>query len=90
MDIISSDFPCTWGTFEAIVTTIHHLLPGSQAAVRDISKAYQTIPIKPTQWAGTVVRISQSQFAIDKCLAFGLSSSVGIYGNLADTSADIF
>jgi hypothetical protein len=89
-DIISSDFPCTWGTFETICTTILHLPPGSQAAVRDIAEAYRTIPIKPTQWPGTVVRISQSQFAIDKCLAFGCSSSAGVYGNLADASADIF
>jgi hypothetical protein len=89
-DIISSDFPCTWGTFETIATTILHLPPGSQAAVRDIAEAYRTIPIKPTQWPGTVVRISESQFAIDKCLAFGCSSSAGVYGNLADASADIF
>jgi hypothetical protein len=89
-DIISLDFPCTWGTFETICTTILHLPPGSQAAVRDIAEAYRTIPIKPTQWPGTVVRISQSQFAIDKCLAFGCSSSAGVYGNLADASADIF
>jgi hypothetical protein len=89
-DIISSDFPCTWGTFETICTTILHLPPGSQAAVRDIAEAYRTILIKPTQWPGTVVRISQSQFAIDKCLAFGCSSSAGVYGNLADASADIF
>jgi hypothetical protein len=89
-DIISSDFPCTWGTFETISTTILHLPPGSQAAVRDIAEAYRTIPIKPSQWPGTVVRISHSQFAIDKCLAFGCSSSAGVYGNLADASADIF
>ena len=89
-DIISSDFPCTWGTFETICTTILHLPPHSQAAVRDIAEAYRTIPIKPSQWPGTVVRISQSQFAIDKCLAFGCSSSAGVYGNLADASADIF
>ena len=30
------------------------------------------------------------EFAIDKCLAFGCSSSAGVYGNLADASADIF
>lgn len=89
-DIISSDFPCTWGTFETICTTVLHLPPGSQAAVRDVAEAYRTIPIKPTQWPGTVVWISQSQFAIDKCLAFGCSSSAGVYGNLADASADIF
>jgi hypothetical protein len=89
-DITSSDFPCTWGTFETICTTMHHLPPGSQAAVRDIAEAYRTIPIKPTQWPGTIVRLSQSEFAIDKCLAFGCSSSAGVFGNLADAGADIF
>jgi hypothetical protein len=89
-DIISSDFPCTWGTFETCCATIIHLPPGSQAAVRDVAEAYRTIPIKQTQWPGTVIRISQTEFAIDKCLAFGCSSSAGVYGNLADASADIF
>ena len=89
-DIVSSDFPCTWGTFETICTTILHLPPGSQAAVRDVAEAYRTIPIKQSQWPGTIVRLSQSQFAIDKCLAFGCASSAGVYGNLADASADIF
>jgi len=32
-DITSSHFPCTWGTFETICSTIHHLPKGSQAAV---------------------------------------------------------
>lgn len=89
-DIVSSDFPCTWGTFETICSTILHLPRGAQAAVRDVAEAYRTIPIKPSQWPGTVVRISESQFAIDKCLAFGCSSSAGVYGNLADASMDIF
>jgi hypothetical protein len=89
-DIVSSDFPCTWGTFETICNTIFHLPSGSQAAVRDVAEAYRTIPIKQAQWPGTAVRISQLEFAIDKCLAFGCSSSAGVYGNLADASADIF
>ena len=89
-DIVSSHFPCTWGTFETICSTILHLPPGSQAAVRDVAEAYRTIPLKSSQWPGTVVRLSQSEFAIDKCLAFGCSSSAGVYGNLADASADIF
>ena len=90
VDTISSNFPCTWGTFETICSTILHLPPGSQAAVQDIAKAYQTIPIKPSQWPGMVIRLSQAEFAIDKCLAFGCSSSAGVFGNLADASADIF
>ena len=32
-DIVSSDFPCTWGTFETICNIILHLPSGSQAAV---------------------------------------------------------
>lgn len=89
-DILSSDFPCTWGTFEAICTTVHHLPPESQAAVQDIAEAYRTIPIKPSQWPGTVVHILQSKFAIDKCVAFGCSFSASVFGNLADAAADIF
>jgi len=89
-DIVLSDFPCTWGTFKTICSTILHLPPGLQAAVRDVAEAYRTIPIKQAQWPGTAVHISQSEFAIDKCLAFGCSSSAGVYGNLADASADIF
>ena len=87
---MSSDFPCTWGTFETICTTILHLPAGSQAAIRDVAEAYRTIPIKQAQWPGTVIHISESEFAIDKCLAFSCSSSAGVYGNLADASADIF
>ena len=89
-NIISSHFPYTRGTFETICSTILHLPPGSQAAVRDVAEAYRTIPLKPSQWPGTVVRLSQSKFAIDKCLMFDCSSSADVYGNLADASADIF
>ena len=89
-DIISSDFPCMWGTFEMICFTILHLPPGLQVAVRDIAEAYWTIPIKLSQWLGTVIHLSQSEFAIDKCLAFGCSSSASVFGNLADASTDIF
>lgn len=38
--IDSDDFPCTWGTFNAMVQLILHLPPGSQGAVRDVSEAY--------------------------------------------------
>ncbi len=90
VDITSSHFPCTWGTFDTISNTIHHLPPGSQVAVHDIAEAYRTIPIKQSQWPGTVVHISDSKFAIDKCLAFGCTSSAGVFGNLADAAVDIF
>src|SRR6267154_4776986 len=71
-------------------TTMLHLPPGSQVAIQNIAEAYQIIPIKLAQWPGIVVHISQSQFAIDKCLGFGCLSLADVYGNLADASVDIF
>ena len=89
--INASDFPCTWGTFNAIALTIATLPPGSQASIRDVAEAYRTIPIKASQWPGLVIRLpGNDQFAINTCNNFGLASAGGIYGELADASADIF
>ena len=53
---ISSDlYLCTYGTFTTISLLILQLPPGSQAALRDVSEAYCTIPLKPSEWPGLVV-----------------------------------
>jgi len=59
-------------------------------AIQDVAETHRTIPIKQAQWPGTAVHISQSKFTVNKCPAFGYALSAGIYGNLADASADIF
>ena len=88
--IHSDDFPCTWGTFPIFSFLVSNLPPGSQAAVRDVSEAYRTIPLHPSQWPGTVVRISNNDsFAIDTQGAFGTGSAPGTYGNLQDGGVDI-
>ena len=51
--INSQDFPCTWGTFSTICLVIYCLPPGSQASIRDVSKAYRTIPVHHSQWRHT-------------------------------------
>lgn len=84
------NFPSTWGTFHVLALTISRLPPGSQIAIRDVSEAYRTVPIHPSQWPGAVVRISEDQFCIDTCMCFGLSPSAGAYGNLADAGLDLF
>jgi hypothetical protein len=88
--IDSSLYPTTWGTFPVICSIIWHLPPGSQMAIRDVAEAYRTIPTHPSQWPGLVVRLqTPDMFAIDTCNCFGLGSAGGVYGELADASADI-
>ena len=87
--IDSSIYPCTWGTFSTMALCIARLPPGSQAAARDESEAYRTIPLHPSQWNGTVVRVGDDAFNLDTCLSFGLAPSAGIYGACADAANDI-
>lgn len=88
--INADDFPSTWGTFHTIALLISRLPPESQIATRDISEAYQTIPLHHSQWPGMVVRIDDDRFCIDMCTCFGVSPSAGAYGSLADAGLDIF
>ncbi|KLO03945.1 hypothetical protein SCHPADRAFT_948152, partial [Schizopora paradoxa] len=82
--IDADNYPCTWGTFAVCSLLIARLPPGSQAAVRDVSEAYRRVPIVPAQWPGTVVRLTDTLFAINVALLFGLVSSGGIWGLIAD------
>ena len=84
-------FPCTWGTFTTVALLFSRLPPGSQASVRDVSEAYRTIPVAPTQWPGLVIRLqAEDQFAVNVCNNFGLTSAGGVYGMVADAGADLF
>jgi hypothetical protein len=89
--IDSEDFPCTWGTFNIVALLIIHLPPGSQASVHDMAEAYRTIPARPSQWPGLVIRLQgEDQYAVNVCNNFGLTSAGGVYGAVADAGADIF
>jgi hypothetical protein len=88
--INSDHFPCTWGSFSVISLLLFRLPPGSQAAVRDAKEAYRTIPIKPSQWPGIVVRLQgEDRFAIDTRNCFGLASGAGCYGRIGDAGTQI-
>jgi len=87
---ISSDlFPCSYGTFTIVSHLISHLPPGSQAAIRDISEAYCTVPLHPAEWPSLVIRVSPEWFAVDTCLCFGFGPSSGIYGTLAGAGTEL-
>ena len=79
------------GNFSTVALLISQLPPGSQASVRDVAEAYRTIPAHPNQWPGLVIRLqSEDQFVVNVCINFGLALAGGVYGLVADTSADIF
>jgi hypothetical protein len=88
--IDSDRFPSTWGTFSVICLLVSRLLPGSQAATRDVAEAYHTIPLHPSQWPGAVVRLAEDKFSIDTTTCFGISPSAGAYGCVADAGAELF
>ena len=87
--IDSSLYPCFWGTFANTCRLIWTLPPGSQGAVRDISEAYRSIPLHPSQWPGIVVRTSEQDFCVDIRDMFGLASSGGVFGHVADAGMEI-
>ena len=86
----SDDFPCTWGTFTAMALLCARLPQGSQAAVRDVAEAYRTIPLHPSQWPGTVIKLAgRDQYILDSNAAFGAAPNAGLYGGVADAGADL-
>lgn len=87
--IDSTLYPCLWGTFTNTCRLIWTLPPGSQGAVRDISEAYHTVPLHPSQWAGIAIRVGEDEFCLDTRDMFGLTSAPGIFGHVADAGMDI-
>jgi hypothetical protein len=87
--INSDDFPTTWGTFSVTCLLLRRLPPGSQIATRDVSEAYRTIPLHPSQWPAAVARLDEDSFAIDTSICFGVSPSAGTYGEVRQAGSDI-
>jgi hypothetical protein len=78
-----------YGELSLIVLCIARLLLGLQAATRDEAEVYRTIPLHPSQWNGTVMRVGHDAFNLSTCLSFGLAPSVGIYGTYTDAANNI-
>jgi hypothetical protein len=85
----ADDFPTAWGTFNQAASLILSLPPGCKAAAFDISAAYRLTPVCPNQqnalcvyWDGLVY--------VDRAVMFGLSSSAGVFGAVADMLVAIY
>ena len=85
----SDNFPTSWGTFDSTAELILSLPPGCVAATFDITAAYRLTPVHPNQqhalcifWKGLVY--------VDRAVMFGLTSSTGVFGAVADMLVAIY
>lgn len=81
--INSDDFPTAWGTFEETSRLILSLPDGCRAATFDISSAYRITPVHPAQ-QNFVCVMWRGKVYVDRAICFGLSSSAGVFGKVAD------
>ncbi|KAJ3560708.1 hypothetical protein NP233_g10660 [Leucocoprinus birnbaumii] len=83
------DFPTAWGSFEATAKLVLSLPPGCVAATFDIKSAYRLTPIRPSQQNWTCVAWN-GRVWVDRVVMFGMSSSAGVFGGVADMLVDIY
>jgi hypothetical protein len=87
--INSDDFPTSWGTFNEAAALILSLPPGAEAATFDISAAYRLTPIRPDQQHSLCI-IWDGLVYVDRAVMFGLASSAGVFGSIADMLIAIY
>lgn len=85
----SNNFPTEWGTFNDTAEMIRELPPGCQAAAFDISAAYRITPVHPDQQHALCIQWRDKVY-VDRAVAFGLASSAGVFGAVADMLVDIY
>lgn len=81
--VCSDDFPTAWGTFDEAVKMLLSLPDGAEAATFDIRAAYRVTPIRPDQ-QNALCLIWRGKVYIDRAVMFGLASSAGVFGAVAD------
>lgn len=81
--INSDDFPTAWGTFEETAKLILSLPEGCRTATFNISAAYRITPVHPLQ-QNFVCVLWQGKVYVDRAVCFGLASSAGVFGRVAD------
>ncbi|KIP03136.1 hypothetical protein PHLGIDRAFT_78047, partial [Phlebiopsis gigantea 11061_1 CR5-6] len=87
--IDSDDFPTAWGTFADTSALLLTLPPGCMAATFDIRAAYRVTPIRPAQ-QNALCLCWNGKIYVDRAVMFGLSSSAGVFGSVADMLVAIY
>uniref|UniRef100_A0A0W0GEG6 Uncharacterized protein n=1 Tax=Moniliophthora roreri TaxID=221103 RepID=A0A0W0GEG6_MONRR len=87
--IAADDFPTEWETFDKTAELIRSLPSGCIAATFNISAAYCLTPIRPDQqWALCIYW--NGYVHVDHAVMFGLTSSAGVFGAVADMLVAIY
>jgi hypothetical protein len=87
--INAEDFPTSWGTFDRVSELVLSLPPGSEAAAFDISAAYRITPTRPAQQHLLCITW-RAKIIMDFAASFGMASSCGIFGAIADMLLAIY
>lgn len=82
-------FPTSWGSFVHASDMILSLPHGSLLATFDISAAYRLTPIRPSQQNWVCVSW-EGRVWVDRAVMFGMSSSAGVFGAVADMLVAIY
>ncbi|VDC01640.1 unnamed protein product [Peniophora sp. CBMAI 1063] len=82
-------FPTQFDDFDIVSGLILSLPPGAEAAAFDITAAYRITPIRPDQQHVLCI-FWRDLVYLDFAASFGLSSSCGIFGAIADMLVDIY
>ena len=87
--INSDDVLTAWGSFDTASALILSLPTGCVVATFDISAAYRLMPIRPDQQHHLCV-LWKEQVYVDCAVMFGLASSAGVFGRIADMLVAIY
>ncbi len=85
----ADEFPTEWGTFDSVSALLLSLPPGCKAATFDVSAAYRITPVRPPQQNALCV-FWKGKVYVDRALCFGLASSAGVFGSIADMLVAIY
>ena len=87
--INSNNFHTEWGTFNIAAATILTLPQGCVAAMFNITAAYWLTLTHPEQQHSLCV-FWKDKVYVDRAVMFGLSSSAGVFGSIADMLIAIY
>ncbi|PPR03772.1 hypothetical protein CVT26_005787 [Gymnopilus dilepis] len=85
--IDAEDFPTKWGTAAEVEQIVAFAPPGTEAATLDVEAAFRTVPVHPSHKRFIVVSFD-GLFWLDHMHPFGLVSSGGNHGEVADFTVD--
>lgn len=88
-DVDPDEFPTAWGTFDSMSELLLTLPPGCTAATFDVSAAYRITPVCPHQQNALCVSW-KGKIYVDRALCFGLASSAGVFGAIADMLVAVY